>query len=436
MRRAIVPALLVLCAIVSITATIAIALHRSLAPLLLIAAILPWLCAGTMILRVRSREAKTRRALTSMIASYRDGEFNVSLAEVNDDLAPLVAAHNHLSDTLRAERLALTQRELMLDTVVQNTPVAILLVDSGNHIVLANIAARQMLHAGQRMEGITLQEILQDSHPTLREALDAGGDAVFSVGDADEEEVVQLSRRRFRLNGRPHELLLLKQLTTEFRRQEVRTWKNLIRIISHELNNSLAPIASLAHSSRILLEREQLERMPQALETIEERARHLEEFIRGYSRFAKLPAPRRQYITWRSLLSRLQSQIPFQWNGAHGEADVCADIGQIEQALLNLLKNAHEAGGDPAQVTVELRRLPAAWRVDVTDRGEGMSESVMSQALLPFYSTKRSGTGLGLALTREIAEAHNGRVSVANRDGGGLVVSMLLPDETAGLLHF
>ena len=388
----------------------------------------PWLALCLVLLTHWRRDARTRRALTAMIASYRDGEFNVGLRDLHDEMSPLVQAHNQLGTTLRAERVALSQRELMLDTVIENTPVAIVLISPGGHIVLGNIAARQMLAGGSRLEGNRLDQVVAGAHPALKDALDAGGDAVFDVGIHDESEIIQLSRRRFHLNGQLHELLLLKQLTAELRRQEVRTWKNLIRIISHELNNSLAPIASLASSSRLLLEREQTQRLPDALRTIEERARHLEEFIRGYARFAKLPEPRREPFLWGDLIRRLQMQMAFGWDERHAEGKPNADTAQLEQAVLNLVKNALESGSDPAAVELQLRKLPNGWRIDVLDRGPGMPAHVMTQALLPFYSTKRGGTGLGLALAREIAEAHGGSLSLANRGPHGLMVSMTLPN--------
>jgi two-component system nitrogen regulation sensor histidine kinase NtrY len=370
------------------------------------------------------------RALAGTVAGYRDGDFSFGITwDRYGDLIELVDAHNALGHALREQRLSLVQRELLLDTMVQNTPVAMLLLDPSRRVVLGNLAARRMLGDGRRLEGRALDELLQAAPAAVGEAFARGGDGMFTVGDEDEEDIYHLARRVFRLNGRQHELVLLRQMTAELRRQEVHTWKKVIRVISHELNNSLAPIASLAHSGAELLRRGQLEKLPIALATIEERARHLEGFLRDYARFAKLPAPRSEPVQLAQFVEKLRTQVEFAIDGVVPDEILRFDPAQVEQALLNLLKNAHESGSTHEAVSMAVRRTADGWRIDVLDRGSGMNEAVLANALLPFYSTKRSGTGLGLALAREIAEAHGGRIALLNRDGGGLCVSMVLPGQ-------
>lgn len=441
-------------------------LFLRLLPVLALAAAGPWLLAywmdrgwavalvSTLVLlalmwwTLRRATAPVRsllRALSGTTSTYRDGEYNFSVYwPGNDELGDLVQAHRELGDVLREQRQGLVQRELLLDTMVQNTPVSMLLLTNGGdgvqRVVFSNLAARKLLHNGWKLEGQAMQHVLETMPVELRDAIERGGDSLFAVrgpgdeaedGDEDDEQVYHLSRRNFHLNGRPHDLLLIRLLTAELRRQEVQTWKKVIRVISHELNNSLAPIASLAHSGGELVRRGKTERLEEVFTTIEERSRHLEGFIRGYARFAKLPQPQLQNVQWKQFLGGLQLQIPFRMADIPDDLEGRVDIAQLGQALLNLLKNAHEAcsEAEPPNDDVELRltRLPQWLRLEILDRGKGMNEAVLQNALMPFYSTKRNGTGLGLALTREIVEAHGGRVSLQNRSEGGLCVAIFLP---------
>lgn len=370
------------------------------------------------------------RALAGTVTSYRDGDFAFDVVWPHDDeLRDLVLAHNALGATLRAQRIELVQRELLLDTMVQNTPVALLLADPSGRVAYANLAARQLLHGGRPLTGTALDAVVNAQPSALAEALRSGRDGLCTVpgDDGADDETYHVLAKDFQLNGRVHRLRLVRRFTGELRREEVRTWKKVIRVMSHELNNSLAPIGSLAFSGSEMLRRGQHERLPELLAAIAERARHLESFVRGYADVAKLPTPRPEAIDWSAFVQRLQMQLPFEVDGEMPSRLLQADPAQLTQALLNLVKNAHESGSAPAEITLRAQALPAQWRIDVCDRGAGMDGTVMAQALVPFYSTKRGGAGLGLALVREITEAHGGQVSLAARDGGGTRVTLVLP---------
>lgn len=398
----------------------------------------PWL-AGLMALvvilppaiwltgRALDRWSRGVRAVADGISSLKDRDFSVSVTpSTGDEVGILTAEYNSLGDSLRRERLDLYQRELLLDTVVQTTPLALVLTNASDAIVFGNIAARQLFHAGRKIEGLKFATLLEAAPQPMREAVAGGADTLFTVEQRGEAEVFHVSHRPFTLNNQPHRLLLFKQLTREMAAQEVAIWKKVIRVIAHELNNSLAPISSLAHSGQALSSARDAERLTRVFGTIEERASHLATFIDGYARFAKLPRPRPAAVPWRTLLAGLGDGLTFRvLEPLPGEGWM--DAAQMEQVVINLVKNAIESGSAEDDVTVAVQARHGGHALEVSDRGSGLNEEVLRDALLPFYSTKPKGTGLGLTLCREIVDAHGGRLSIANRDGGGATVTVWLP---------
>jgi nitrogen fixation/metabolism regulation signal transduction histidine kinase len=352
--------------------------------------------------------------------------------------AGLLAGHRQGAAAVEAraaaEREEARQKQEPLRAVTEGAPTAMLLLCETGRVAYANAAARELFFEGRALEGQNFLAMLGEAPAHLREAMLGKEDAVFTVSEGGEPETYRLAKRPVELGDEMGTLVLVEHWTRELHRREVDVWKKLIRVLSHELNNSLAPIASVCHSARLIVDRpEQTPRLGRVFDTIEERVRHLSAFLEGYARFARLPAPRPAQVEWGPFLAGLRDLAPFAKIGEPPARAGFFDRAQLEQALLNLLKNAAEAGGPADAVTLEVTEdgPDGAFRIVVADRGPGMREDVLRSALLPFFSTKEGGTGVGLTLCREIVEAHGGRLRLENRQEGGLAVTMWLPGQAS-----
>ena len=368
-------------------------------------------------------------ALNDGFHNFLDNDFSVSLAKTrNDELGDLVQVFNKVGEALRDERLHLYQRELLLDTVIQTTPLSLILTDDLGLVIYSNSAARKLFLDGKAINGASFAKLLADKPKPFARSVESGLSGLFTISQKENNETYHLTQNQFLLNGRKHKLYLFKSLTKEINRQEVNTWKKVIRLISHELNNSLAPITSLAHSGKTLCDRQEEEKLGKIFETMGERARYLQSFIEGYAKFARLPKPQYQQVETYPFLTGLQQIKSFSLECDQKAQPIYCDPAQMQQVIINLVKNAHESKSKNGEVSLNVKVSTASFEIQIKDRGKGMSESNLSNALLPFYSTKAEGTGLGLPLCREIVEAHGGRIMISNRRSGGLKVTIILPN--------
>jgi nitrogen fixation/metabolism regulation signal transduction histidine kinase len=372
---------------------------------------------------------ETLQALNGGMDRFKDNDYSVTVATRRDDeLGHLVSAYNELASTLRAERFGLFQRELLLDTVIQSSAVAVAIVNHNGVVVYSNREARQLLGSGSAIEGTRLSELCEQRSDQLAESVARRKDGLFTLQEDAESEVYHLTMREFNINAQNHGLYLFKRLTREIARKEVETWKKVIRLITHELNNSLAPISSLISSARTISETGNGgEKLDDIYEAIGNRASHLHAFIEQYARFARLPSPRIKNVEWQDFIGQLKRLVNFRLEGDLPDTPVRFDPVQMEQVLINLLKNASESGSADDKIQLRILQNREEALLAVEDRGSGMAAEQLQLAILPFFSTKRRGTGLGLPLCREIVEAHGGKFQLFNREGGGMTAVCKLP---------
>ena len=360
---------------------------------------------------------------------FHDSDFSISIAEYDfPEFALSVETYNELAAILRKERMELHQRELLLDTVIQSTPMAVVLTTAKGEVVYSNLSARKLLKQSRRIEGLNFNRLIEHLPGELASATIAKNDGLYTEIVDDEKTVFYLTFQEFNLNAQIHNLYLYKNMTTEVDKEELQVWKKVIRLISHELNNSLAPIQSLTRSANKVLSRKQGDEMLiDIFETIERRTQHLHHFIEKYARFSRLPDPDIKQVDMQKFISGLEKISDLQIDQSLARANVRFDESQIEQVMINLIKNARESESPLKDVQVSVSQQSEQLIFTVKDKGKGMTEQQLKQSLLPFFTTKSGGSGLGLALCKEIINAHGGHLKLINRQSGGLAVEFSLP---------
>jgi nitrogen fixation/metabolism regulation signal transduction histidine kinase len=371
------------------------------------------------------------RGLANVVESYRAGDYTVRGRRTarGDALGDLVGEINDLGRTLHAQRLRAMEATALLDKLVGAIDVAVLAFDGAHELRLANPAATRLLGVeaqaaiGRAAIDLALDEFLDDPRPTRIVGAVAGRSGRW-----------QVTHGTFRESGLVQHLLIVADVREALREEERLAWQRLIRVIGHEVNNSLTPIRSLAETLREMLEQalgasQAREEMLEGLGVIADRTESLGRFLAQYSRLARLPPPRPRWVEVAPLLARVASLDRAHAIEVHAEAglEACVDEDQLEQALINLVKNAlesQEAGA--GTVVVRAQGSAEGLTITVTDSGPGIANP--DNLFVPFFTTKPGGSGVGLALSRQIVEGHGGTLRLDNRsDARGAVASLEIP---------
>jgi len=387
---------------------------------------------------VQARVVRPLQTMANLLSALREGDFSVRARDARRDeaLGDAMAEINTLSRTLQEQRLSALEATALLRTVMEEIEVAIFAFDSEGKLRLAN-------HAGQLLLAKPAERILGRDAGELGLAECLSGEPNRLLPNANFPGVngrFGMRRSQFREGGRPHQLIVIGDLSRTLREEELRAWQRLVRVLGHELNNSLAPIKSIAGSLSTLLRRERRapdweDDMRSGLEVIESRAEGLSRFMQAYARLAKLPAPNVAPCPVSALVNRvvaLETKLAIEIIPGPSVTLSC-DAAQIEQVLINLLKNAVYAALErPAAerqgsgVRIAWKKSPGQLEISVEDDGPGLANT--ANLFVPFFTTKPEGSGIGLVLCRQIAENHGGNLTLENRNGAtGCIARLYLP---------
>jgi len=387
---------------------------------------------------LRRRVVWPLQTMANLLMALREGDFSIRArgARRDDPLGEAMIEINALGALLQTQRRGAVEATALLYTVMEEIDVAVFAFDDGRALRLVN-------RAGQRLLGIPAERILGISAEAagLAECLEGEPSRVLgSTAFPGGRGRWGLRRTQFREAGRPHQLVVIADLSQPLRREELKAWQRLVRVLGHELNNSLAPIKSIAGSLGASLRRtpkpaDWESDLRAGLDIIASRAEGLTRFLQAYARLARLPAPVRAAFDLGATVQRAVALEPRVNAAVHAGPAVKleADAAQIEQLLINLVKNAADAvleqrnaGRPDAGIRIGWARSEGSLEIRVEDDGPGVAQT--ANLFVPFFTTKPEGSGIGLVLCRQIAENHGGSLELRNRtDGSGCIALLRLP---------
>jgi nitrogen fixation/metabolism regulation signal transduction histidine kinase len=391
-------------------------------------------CLG-FALALRERVVLPLQTLSNLLAALGEGDFSIRArgARGGDPLGEVMIEVNALVETLRDQRLDALEATTLLRKVMAEIEVAVFTFDETQQLKFVNRAgARLLSQPSERLLGRSATEL------DLADCLTGDAPRVINTAFPGGVGRWEIRRSLFRQGGRPHELLVLSDLSQPLREEERQAWQRLIRVIGHEMNNSLAPIKSIAGSLSTIVSRQPppadwREDVQRGLAVIGSRSESLSRFMSAYARLARLPPPRLGALDVGAVVERVVRLEEAQHIAVvpGPRLQVQADSDQLEQLLINLLRNALDAARETAGgVRVGWQRLPGSLpptlELWVEDEGPGLSNT--GNLFVPFFTTKPGGSGIGLVLSRQIAEAHGGSLTLENReDRTGCRASLRLP---------
>jgi nitrogen fixation/metabolism regulation signal transduction histidine kinase len=401
----------------------------------LLAVILGWMFAVSILMEQIVRPLQT---LANVVAALREDDYSFRArgGQRNDAVGDLALEVNRLAGMLQSQRAGALEAMELVERVMRSMQSPVLAFDPDGRLRLLNAA-------GERAFGLHAETAIGNSAEQLKlkELLNVEDDDVISLGRGQQAARWVIKRTSFRLHGVPHTLLVLSDVSAALREEERIAWERLIRVLGHEINNSLTPIKSIAGSLRgrlstlkdVSSERADFER---GLEVIENRSESLNRFLQAYRQLMRLPAPKLGPVSLSALVQRvaqLERRVAVTVVGT-ADIELQIDAAHIEQALINLVRNAADAALSPDAMNEDAALVEISWQtagaevvIAVLDNGPGLTNA--GNLFVPFYTTKPDGTGIGLVLAQQIAQAHRGSVQLVNRadDHSGCKAELRLP---------